>query len=314
MFKTKQQQQTQKRVSSSSSLQGVNSEASKIMNIISSKSSPLTSTFSFQTHHVQYCYPLSINKKNQYTPTVKITKLHEKKPSLICTQDEVKQIPNNEQILNVLNDIFNEKLNTKYNGNVYEYKKNEKERHSIKVESSMEGIDLQLFDDVPMESVNEQDEELKKKALQDLMDEGVDTIMDQYKLPKISMFGEDYSSSDEESKTSKKFKKKRTKEFAFLEDSDEEIEENLSKEIAVAGEEESEDETNVADEEFLKSKAQETQGYIKYSKLKKEKATTVHPGSKKRKANAEWDKIKNMMKEKEEKKNEEQNKSNINED
>ncbi|KAF0973453.1 hypothetical protein FDP41_008157 [Naegleria fowleri] len=317
MFKSNNTLNTKQKPSTSTpSSKQSNSEAAKIMNIISSQSSiPPSTSFSFQTHHVQYCYPISKNKKNQYIPTVKITKLHEKKQSLICTQDELKQMHNNEQVLNVLNDIFNEKLITKYNGNVDEYKRNEKERHSIKNDTSIEGTDVQLFDDVPMESLNEQEEDLKKKALQDLMDEGVDSIMDQYKLPKISIFGEEeYSSdSDEESKISKKSKKKRSKEFAFLEDSDEEIEENLAKEINVATEDESEEANVAADEELLKSKAQETQGYLKYSKVKKDKV--IRPGSKKRKANAEYEKIKNLMKEKEDQKKDvvDQNKSKVHE-
>ena len=283
-------------------------------------------SFNFHTHHVLYTYPEP--RKNQ-VPNVRIRKTDPEdgqRPLMIqsCALDGT--------LLDVLDDIFN-KLHLTYQDNILEYIKTE-QKHRIEKQVVAAPVQIQLFDDedatmTTTNSLQQEPEEATKMKFKLFDEDSDDEILRPTTKPSTvaaagDMESSSGSSSEEETMTSRRKKKQ----FAFLEDSDDELEMDRSiSNVSAAGADSGSSDEGTEDEEmdsYMKSKAEETQNYIKHTKVrgqparssrKKKKGATTTEGSsqseakqpktdkqKKRKAANEWNKIKGLLKEKEDEK------------
>ncbi|EFC37279.1 predicted protein [Naegleria gruberi] len=192
------------------------------------------------------------------------------------------------EVMNILDDIFNVKLQGKYNNNITEYVAQE-EKHSLGEKKQVD-VEVKLFDDEDDEELvdkpaiyDENQKEVKIKLFDDIDDDDDVPFKDQLKERQV-----------QKEKSGHK-RKRKEKKFSFLEDSDDEDEEH-DKSIALNDEDEESDE----DEDLLKNKAAETHNFISSTKVKKsEKPNKV---AKRHKEQNEWKQIQTLMKEKDEKK------------
>ena len=298
-----------------------------------------SNSFNFHTHHVLYTFP-----EGKTLPNVRIRKsdVEEVRPLMIRKSSSSCGGVVDGTLLDILDDIFN-KLHLTYQDNILEYVKTE-QKHRIEQQVGNQAVQIQLFDDdedqtmTSTDSVPSTDAAGKLAWLED--SDGDEPILrpaatTTKKKASSSVAMDESSSSEEEEETTSSSRGKK-KQFAFLEDSDDELEmdRSISANPITDDDENQEDhgENNEEDEEmdsYMKSKAEETQHYIKHTKVrgqpgqsnrKKKRgqegsSSEAKPSSssseqpvkktdkqKKRKAANEWNKIKGLLKEKEDEK------------
>ncbi|KAL9646906.1 hypothetical protein ABK040_013765 [Willaertia magna] len=240
----------------------------------------------FKTHQINYSYKLNNNNTLQkFKPTTKITKTENTIP-LVSTQKL------NDTTLQLLSEIFTQKLNQKYNNNITDYLYNEK-IHKIPITGKREKVSL--FDDLSDEE--ERNEELKEKNnLLFSEDEEEDGILSKKKNETKEMIFSDESEISEEDDEDEESKEEKKRKFGYLENSDDEEKENLSKFIVgdnYEGVNNEEDESKLINE-----KAKEIKLQLENTKVTKTSNKKKKTMSEKRKINNELQKINKIQKEK----------------